>query len=219
MNYSKVYFSIIDRAKSRSLSSYTESHHIIPKCMGGNDNKENLVDLTPEEHYVVHQLLIKMYPGHSGLSFAALAMTSGNNRNNKVYRWLRKQHALNISKSEKGKIYYNNGIRCIKLRPGEEVPEGFTKGRGWSPTKGQTGKRKGSDSFSRSDVQAKLAKRRWDKANAILATKLGLNSIDDLPNMVLNHIEAHGSSKAQKILETKGLSRTQFYSIRKKVIT
>ena len=27
--------------------------------MGGTDDEENLVELTPEEHYVAHQLLVK----------------------------------------------------------------------------------------------------------------------------------------------------------------
>jgi hypothetical protein len=34
-----------------------ELHHILPKCMGGNNNKTNLVRLTLREHYVCHLLL------------------------------------------------------------------------------------------------------------------------------------------------------------------
>ena len=61
MDYQKIYESIIARGKERVLiGEYTESHHIIPRCMGGSDNSDNLVDLTPEEHYVAHQLLIKI---------------------------------------------------------------------------------------------------------------------------------------------------------------
>jgi hypothetical protein len=41
--YTKVYFNIIERAKNRLLETYTETHHIIPKCLGGSDKKENLV--------------------------------------------------------------------------------------------------------------------------------------------------------------------------------
>ena len=39
MNYASVYERLIDRAKSecrvRSIGTYYEAHHIIPKCMGG----------------------------------------------------------------------------------------------------------------------------------------------------------------------------------------
>lgn len=52
MNYQKIYLNLIHKAQTRLLedSVYTESHHIIPRCMGGTDDKNNLVDLTPEEH-------------------------------------------------------------------------------------------------------------------------------------------------------------------------
>ena len=38
--YTKCYYNIIDRAKSRDLSkeTYTEKHHIIPKSLGGKAN-------------------------------------------------------------------------------------------------------------------------------------------------------------------------------------
>lgn len=60
--YSCYYYSIIERAKSRELSKeiYTESHHIIPKSMGGANTKENLAILTAKEHRLVHILLPKM---------------------------------------------------------------------------------------------------------------------------------------------------------------
>jgi hypothetical protein len=45
--------------KDRELDCYTEKHHIIPRCMGGSDDKVNLVVLTAREHYVAHLLLTK----------------------------------------------------------------------------------------------------------------------------------------------------------------
>lgn len=38
---------------------YTEKHHIVPRSMGGTDDKENLVILTAREHYIAHLLLTK----------------------------------------------------------------------------------------------------------------------------------------------------------------
>jgi len=68
MNYYKIYQSLVERGKNRSLGeAYKETHHIIPRCMGGSDDKDNLVDLTPEEHFLVHQLLVKIYPKEYGL--------------------------------------------------------------------------------------------------------------------------------------------------------
>lgn len=74
MDYSKIYNNLISKAKNRKLDCYTESHHIIPLCIGGSDTKENLVDLTPEEHYIAHQLLVKIYPDNHKLIFAANMM-------------------------------------------------------------------------------------------------------------------------------------------------
>ena len=109
MNYKKHYDLLINRAKERQLEGYSERHHIIPKCMGGTNDKDNLVRLTPEEHYVAHQLLVKIYPKNNKL-IAAVILMSGNSiktqRSNKLYGWLRRQHSLYGSKppSHKGKV-------------------------------------------------------------------------------------------------------------------
>lgn len=65
--YRKVYFQIIDRARLRGLDKnkidfYVEIHHILPKCLGGTDENDNLVALTYREHIVCHKLLCKLYP-------------------------------------------------------------------------------------------------------------------------------------------------------------
>ncbi len=96
MNYHKHYILLIDRARNRILSEYTEKHHVVPKCMGGSNDKANLVRLTPEEHYVAHQLLVKMYPNNVKLIFAAHKMHQGR-KNNKIYGWLKKAHAKAMS--------------------------------------------------------------------------------------------------------------------------
>ena len=48
MNYENIYNSLVTRGKNRVLEGYKESHHIVPRCLGGNDDSSNLVDLTPE---------------------------------------------------------------------------------------------------------------------------------------------------------------------------
>lgn len=93
MNYLKHYELLINRAKNRiKLSGYIENHHIIPKCLGGTDDAENICELSAEEHYVAHQLLAKMNPHNVGLWSACKLMS---NRcevtNNKVYGWIRKR--------------------------------------------------------------------------------------------------------------------------------
>jgi len=61
--YTRTYYNIINRARARIVTGYTESHHIIPRSLGGDDSKENLVTLTAREHFVCHLLLTKMTEG------------------------------------------------------------------------------------------------------------------------------------------------------------
>jgi len=67
MNYERIYneFILDRRLKEQKIlqGQYTETHHIIPKCMGGNDQKENLIKLTPEDHFFAHLLLAKSHGG------------------------------------------------------------------------------------------------------------------------------------------------------------
>jgi hypothetical protein len=137
MDYKKHYDVLIERAKSRIVQGYTENHHVIPKCIGGTDNKDNLVRLTPEEHYVAHQLLVKIYPNNSPLINAAVMMVSGR-PNNKLYGWLRRRFSETQSKRQAG--YGNNqyGTRWIcntelqqnrKIKKSDLLPVGWTEGR------------------------------------------------------------------------------------------
>ena len=97
MNYKKHYEKLISKARNRSIlkSEYKEVHHIIPKCMGGDDSKDNLISLFPEEHWLAHLLLIKIYPKNKKLLYAVHAMSVRKNetmvRSNKVYGWLKRE--------------------------------------------------------------------------------------------------------------------------------
>lgn len=63
--YYKWYKKIISSAKQREeyVTKYYETHHIIPKALGGTDDPTNLVRLTAREHFVSHILLTKFTSG------------------------------------------------------------------------------------------------------------------------------------------------------------
>jgi hypothetical protein len=106
MDYALHYDRLIARAKNRVLSSYVERHHVLPRCLGGSDDPSNIVRLTGEEHFVAHQLLVKMHPGHLGLVWALSAMCSGSgrqDRTNKRYGWLRRKLASSLRMRFAGK--------------------------------------------------------------------------------------------------------------------
>lgn len=62
--YSVWYYKIINNAKHRITTGYTEKHHIIPRSLTGTDDDSNIVKLTAREHFVCHLLLTKMVTGH-----------------------------------------------------------------------------------------------------------------------------------------------------------
>lgn len=70
MDYIKIYNKITDNGKDRLLTGYTETHHIIPKCVGGTNDYWNLVKLTAKEHFICHLLLCEIYPKNQKLKFA-----------------------------------------------------------------------------------------------------------------------------------------------------
>lgn len=75
MNYHKIYYKLVSKD---SMADYTESHHKIPRCLGGSDDSNNLVKLSAREHYIAHCLLERMYRGdinHAKLVFALNMMS------------------------------------------------------------------------------------------------------------------------------------------------
>ena len=99
MDYQKIYTTLVKKGQSRILEGDSEKHHIVPRCLGGTDEATNLVSLTPEEHYLCHLILVKIYPNNIRLVKAAMFMIASNNnvkRNNKAYGWLKRQYSDSI---------------------------------------------------------------------------------------------------------------------------
>lgn len=80
MDYQRIYNQLIERAQNRTLEGYIEKHHILPKCLGGNNDKENLVELTAREHFLCHMLLCEIYPKENKLKHALFLMSIGKQR-------------------------------------------------------------------------------------------------------------------------------------------
>lgn len=94
VDYSRIYSEFIaDRKRLEAvLTGYVERHHILPRCMGGGDEAENLIRLTPEDHFFAHLLLAKV---HGGKLWAPIAfMVSGQRKDyrpiesRRAYGWV-----------------------------------------------------------------------------------------------------------------------------------
>lgn len=118
--YEKWYASITKNAKNRSLDGYSERHHIVPRSLGGLDDKQNLVDLTAREHFICHWLLTKIHTGEarSKMIYALNGMKRTNKEQqryetsitSRVYAWLKEEFGKTHSATMKGRKPWNKGI-------------------------------------------------------------------------------------------------------------
>jgi hypothetical protein len=118
--YTKLYYQIITPTLNRELNTYKELHHIIPRSLGGTDEKDNLTYLTAREHFICHWLLVKMTEGQarSKMIYALQGMRAQNNSQqryetkitSRVYEHYRIEHARIHSETMKGRPAWNKGI-------------------------------------------------------------------------------------------------------------
>lgn len=85
MNYDSFIQNIIATRGQFNISDdvYFETHHIVPKCLGGlpkyvskASRNPNLIRLFPEEHYIAHKLLAQKYPDNDKIVSAFWLMSN-----------------------------------------------------------------------------------------------------------------------------------------------
>lgn len=70
-SYKKFINNILEtRGRFACGEEYHERHHILPKCLGGNNDEENLIDLFAREHFEAHRLLALENPDNAKLNYA-----------------------------------------------------------------------------------------------------------------------------------------------------
>lgn len=143
--YYAIYTRLIARCKAQNrvlLSKvnknyiYYERHHIVPRSLGGDNSKNNLVLLTSKEHFLCHRLLVKFTNGIAkrNMAFALMRMSKGSNGNAiaaRLYERSKKELLVAIS----GPNHPNFG------KPGSSLGKKFTeehKSRMSSSQKGKT---------------------------------------------------------------------------------
>jgi hypothetical protein len=106
MDYQKIYDNIIQKAQKEDRVRYKiynpkyiyfERHHIIPKCLGGSDEKENLILLKAKEHYICHKLLNEIHPKNYKIFLAYKMMACKCDSGNQKRKY-------NVSVSEYGRL-------------------------------------------------------------------------------------------------------------------
>ena len=167
MNYNKIYNNIIKRAKEREQSNkltIKEIHHIVPRCKGGTDKPNNLVELTLKEHFLCHKLLIKIYPNDKRLIYALWMMSN-----------TRKYSLNTYNKYISAKEYEQLRLLYIKSKTGTVLSE----------IQKQNISESTSENMKTSDIRQKCAKNKGSKwyYNKITLKTYKWRDGDKIPDM------------------------------------
>lgn len=145
--YKKIYDAIINKRKKENVMGYSEKHHIIPKCLGGEDSNENIVRLTAREHYICHYLLTKIYKSdtikyHKLINAFLMMVASPTHQHKRYTSKLYEYNRIKYSKYKKqtmrgshnhqyGKIWICDKNEKInkKIDKNDNIPDGWVRGR------------------------------------------------------------------------------------------
>lgn len=141
MNYMKILVCLLHKRqneqpliKTKENKHMIETHHIIMRSLGGSNDKLNLVNLTLREHYVMHELLVKVY---EGTEYKASAIKAWNGmsrkmpnhiKSSRLYEKFRSKYNQVAGQSTGGKICITNGLKNRYIYPNEKIPDGWHKG-------------------------------------------------------------------------------------------
>lgn len=139
MNYKKILDQLVYKRKvleplTKCGDGTIETHHILPRSLGGSNDKSNLVNLTLREHYFIHELTVKIY---IGTKYEATAIRAWNNmcikispkvKNSRLYRYFRLKYNQRAGDSVRGKIFITDGITTKAIYPDDGIPSGWRRG-------------------------------------------------------------------------------------------
>lgn len=151
MDYQKVYDQLVQRNHIFFKGEYFETHHKVPKCMGGTDDANNLVNLTAREHYIAHLLLVKITEqngdktAHGKMLYAFNCMKWGRCKgkrsfkfNSRLYQKVKHQYSelrSNLMKTNDNPMCGRMWIYSLELKTSKlhdkslPVPKGWRVGR------------------------------------------------------------------------------------------
>lgn len=104
MTYEEFINNILEtRGRFACGEEYHERHHIIPKCIGGRNEEENLIDLFAREHFEAHRLLALENPDNNELTYAWSCMAHAKRDEQERYK-------LTASEYEEVRIAFSKSV-------------------------------------------------------------------------------------------------------------
>ena len=109
LTYHEFIQNILDtRGRFNCGDEYHERHHIIPRCLNGGNEEENLIDLFAREHFEAHRLLAQENQDNRSLVFAWTCMAFPMNKYEQRY-------AVSPEEYEEAKKAISNAMSGRKL--------------------------------------------------------------------------------------------------------
>ena len=194
--YKNWYNNLIVKSKNRDIDEYTELHHIIPKSLGGSDDKDNLVELTAREHFIAHLLLTKITEGQNKQKMftAAFNMVNMNNIkvNSRIYKMLKENHSDYMKKNNP--VFDNN----VKNKISSTLKEYYKSNKN-----AMLGKNHSPESIKKMSL-AKKGKTPWNKGS-----KTG-----QVPSTKIN---GHSEESKKKISNATSIAMKEYWRKKREV--
>lgn len=167
--YTRWYYAIIQKRAITDRRRRHEVHHIIPECLGGGDEPENLVRLSGHDHAWCHWLLTKMTQGEDRAkmvyAFNMMGVYGEHMEREKSWAIVRayERNRIEWSKTHsatmKGKTPWNKGKKETRPEVLEKMREGCAKRPPQSKEARERGaeKRRGRKHSAESSKKKRLA--------------------------------------------------------------
>jgi hypothetical protein len=92
------YNNFISALKGQVVENYSEKHHIVPRSHGGSNKKDNLIVLTPRQHFIAHRMLWKAYGGSMARAFFLMSKATRYGKlGSKTYAMAREDYSKQVS--------------------------------------------------------------------------------------------------------------------------
>lgn len=146
MNYEKIYDSLIQKRLTDKIDRsicYCEYHHIKPRSIYPEleNEQSNIIALTLREHFFAHLLLQQIYKtkyGKNSIQYKKmlsairymLDIKKYKIKTSRLYEKIRTAaYDAGIQITTANRIWVTNGKEDILLKPNEQIPNGFWRGR------------------------------------------------------------------------------------------
>lgn len=221
MDYQRIYNEIISKAKDDNRIKvlggvYYENHHILPRCLGGDNSKFNLVLLTAREHFVCHKLLIEIYPNDKNLIHAIWLMVT-NNRvkvSSREFERIKLENAIELSKKYTGRKNskeHNEKIRVANLR------ENLSESRLIQLRQARLGVKASEETLEKQRISATGKKRSAESIEKFIISATGLKRSKDFCLTISKAQKGKAKSESHKLKIKESLTgRTQSVETRLK---